>query len=259
VAQDEVSFSVDSCWIGYDQEPVQHCASVSLTQPGLHMALNCLSPRELAADACNSLPETLRWVDEKEFVRFLAANSERSLALLLGSCNHGSITRQKLESAATRHEHYVSDIGLSGSTWHGDRAFACDLMPRQVGNLIPVSDGSEALRNLANSRDALSALERAVLQFEEEWQRDETSENNSGKDFLTQVISQVEAIQEQVVNIEPANLGLLREPVLGLQGDLKRHLGKLFTYVQILYDQFGFAVSENFVLEEAKGVQDSPS
>merc|ERR1712023_506794 len=105
------------------------------------------------------------------FISFIAGNSERSLALLLGSGSNGSITRQKLEGAATRHERYVRNTGLSGAIWHGDRAFASENQDktRQPGKLAPVSDSGEAMRSLANSREALAALERAVMHFEQKF------------------------------------------------------------------------------------------
>ena len=36
MSKDEVCFSVVSSWVGYQQEPVQECVCVELSQPGLH-------------------------------------------------------------------------------------------------------------------------------------------------------------------------------------------------------------------------------
>jgi len=243
-SKDEVCFSVDSCWIGWDdQEPSQHCASVVLSRPCLHMGPHGLSPNELAIDMCQSLPSVLTWLDEEKFINFLATNSERSLALLLGSGPQGSITMQKLEGAVLRHEHYVRTPGLSGTFWYGDRAFAAeneaaDVGTRQPGKLIPVSTSSDALRSLANSKDALTALERVVQDLEQQWYEGKLDED-SVRYWLNQLVAQAGTIDTGVTSIETTTLGIVGEPVRGLKSDMKRGVEQLLKHVDLLSGKFG--------------------
>lgn len=211
------------------------------------MGLQGLSPQELAADMCRSLPAELNWLHEEKFINFIASNSERSLAVLLGSGRQGSITRQKMENASLRHEHYVAAPGLSGTNWYGARAFAsenraADAVTRQPGKLIAVSDSCEAMRILANSREASAALERAVMDFEQQWQ-DGQLQQEYAENWLTQLVAQAGSLQEGLSIIDPSNFGLVCEPIKGLKRDVKRNLKQLVEYVRVLSDQFGLAIS----------------
>jgi hypothetical protein len=248
-SKDEVCFSVDSCWICYEQEPLQYCSSVLLSAPGLYMGSDGLSPQELATDSCKSLPSELLWLHEEMFINFLASNSERSLVLLLGSGSNGSITRQKLEGAATRHERYVPNTGLSGAVWHGDRAFASEnqapgAKARQPGKLAPVSDSGEAMRSLANSREALAALEKAVLDLEQKF-LDAELEKARAVEWMEQLILEARSIETAVDAIDPENFGFVCKPVSGLKGDIIRGVQQLLRYVGILIEQFGLTDSMN--------------
>jgi len=254
-SEDEISFSVDSCWVDYtDQLPAQYCATVALCQPGLHMGLNGLSPEELAADMCKSWPSELKWMHEEQFVSFLASSSERSLVLLLGSGRQGSITRRKMEGAVSRHDHYVPGSGLSGSTWHGDRAFAAEEEEvrdvRQPGRLQPGSDSKDALRSLSNSREACAALDRVVMDFEQQ-QRGEGLPKAYARNWLSQLVAQAGAIYESIARIDPTHMGLVRGPVEGLKGDVKRNLRQLVEYVGLLSAEFGLELSESPAKVEA--------
>lgn len=138
-AEDEVSFSIDSHWVEWDG--TQQCATAQLDIPGRHMGPRALSPQELAPQACVKLPLVLRWPSEKQFVMTLAEQSERSLALLLGSDSQGSITVHKLHAA------------VSSCTAHS----TC---PR-AGSFV-----EDVLRQLSDARLALESLERAAASAE---------------------------------------------------------------------------------------------
>lgn len=109
---------------------------------------------------------------------------------------------QKMEGALSRHERYVPTSGLAGTTWHGDRAFSAekDSMngeTRQPGKLIKMSAGSEALRSLANSREAVVGLEQALLDLEKQWQDGELGEDNA-RNWLNELVAQAGSIEEGV-------------------------------------------------------------
>lgn len=260
-SKDEVCFSVDSCWFDFPG-PLQHCASVALDQPGLHMGPHGLSPRELAPDICKDLPSELTWLHERKFIEFLSSSSEISLALLLGSGSQGSITRQKLEGAAARHERYVPTGGLSGAIWHGDRAFVAENEAEEVvtqpGKLKDVSTCGDIMRSLANSRDALVALERAVLHFEQQWENDQLERENA-RSWLVQLVDEARNIAEIVMGIGTDNLGYVGEPVKGLKRDIERNSKNLVKYVGALVSQFGLASDNDTGKEVAPVAAHTPA
>mmetsp|Transcript_4451 Transcript_4451/g.8048 ORF Transcript_4451/g.8048 Transcript_4451/m.8048 type:complete len:441 (-) Transcript_4451:3-1325(-) len=237
--EEEVVFSVDSCWYRFcDHQPTQHCQAVALGQSGQHMGHAGLSPSELAPEACKSLPSTLTWAHEEAFVKFLAAQSERSLALLLGSGANGSITYDKMMGAVQRFEHYVPGStrtgGIAGSTWDGDRAFILDSVERSrymTREGVPSFNGACVLRDLANAQEALNSLEGAVLAAARQWRSGEL-EVSAAISWLQQLRNQAHAVWESLVGVPADKLGIPRAPALGLQGDLLKRYKQLSLYME---------------------------
>jgi len=205
-AVDMVSYSVDSYSAPY---LAQRCAPVELASTGPHMGPNGLSALELAPEACNDLPPLLQWIEEAQFVRFLAGHSEQSLALLLGSdARGGSLTRLQLEEAA-----------MAGDPRGGDFA------------------SEEAVRSLNKILGAVNALERAVLAVEDSTHAGHLlseavpvgagTMREAAMPTLRQVLAQSHSLEAQARGVPVETLGLVRSSAACLQQDALRHIAQL--------------------------------
>uniref|UniRef100_A0A7S4VHS3 Uncharacterized protein n=1 Tax=Alexandrium monilatum TaxID=311494 RepID=A0A7S4VHS3_9DINO len=245
--EDEVSFSVDSHWVAWEDGHRQHCAPVALDREGRHMGTNALKPRELAPEACRSLPCVLRWPQEWEFVRFLAAQSERSLALLLGPGPEGGITLRKLQAAAGLHDVRRSAFSTTVSLESRRR--------------------DEAMRRLGGARGALLALERAVVCSEEQLadgaralERRRFHGHETPRHWAGQLRAQVEALRADVDGIGVAGMGLAGSSAKGLKQDLLRHVGRLAVRADgLLGSTGGPALAATLVAESAPLFTSAPA
>jgi len=220
---DEVSFSVLSFWPEFQPDgepPTQGCTPIVQDMPGPHTGPNGFSPQELDPQACRSLPPVLRWTGEADFVRFLAARSDRSLALLLGSGPMGGITKAKCEAlvaAAERPETTGRDVRHptleSASTTR-----AASRPPSRVG-----AESVQAMQRLDEHRGTLEALERAIADTEARPPEDPIG----AKIFLEQAIAELQTLEERATRVPTAGLGIAGSAAVSLQQDLLRHTVRL--------------------------------
>mmetsp|Transcript_21537 Transcript_21537/g.62381 ORF Transcript_21537/g.62381 Transcript_21537/m.62381 type:complete len:423 (+) Transcript_21537:59-1327(+) len=223
--EDEVSFSVDSHWVSWEDRHEQRCAPVALGNPGQHMGPHGMSPAELAPEACRGLPAVLRWPHECAFAAFLAGHSERSLALLLGSAPYGSITLRKLEAAA----------GL-----HGVRRSA-----RLSAQPVEDRRRDEATLEIELARASLAALERAIESSHQkliehvqascstprapELPHPTHGEATHGvaREWAQQLLAQVELLAQRLDTLPTDAVGIAGSSLRGLKCDVLRHARQL--------------------------------
>eukprot|EP00930_Biecheleria_cincta_P039611 TRINITY_DN27212_c0_g1_i2.p1 TRINITY_DN27212_c0_g1~~TRINITY_DN27212_c0_g1_i2.p1 ORF type:complete len:574 (+),score=118.58 TRINITY_DN27212_c0_g1_i2:18-1739(+) len=233
--EDEICFSIDSHWV--DWGGVQYCATVQLDVPGRHMGPRALSPQELAPQACAKLPLVLRWPSEKQFVATLAEQSERSLALLLGSDSQGSITASKLHAAVS----------------------SCTSKP---GCSKAGSVAENVLRQLSDARLALEALERAAASAEKQaaarttgranelrpLQRNRSSSQSLAKYWAEQLKDQVADLRDDVAGIPTHGLGPAGTAARPLQDDIVRSLQRLLARITAHHESCATADDEENAL-----------